>query len=116
MRLTSVRLTLQALSHFQVHASEELTTVIDGEALVDDGVAAVLYAVFLVRYLRHVTTHYLCCHAIVHACRHVLYESRMLMQLCNERRCKFTWHVCVSLLSVAKPCSIGYHYHCHDHF
>ncbi|KAL0035594.1 hypothetical protein WJX79_001024 [Trebouxia sp. C0005] len=31
----------------QVHASEELTTVIDGEALVDDGVAAVLYAIFL---------------------------------------------------------------------
>ncbi|KAA6418166.1 MAG: Na+ H+ antiporter [Trebouxia sp. A1-2] len=30
-----------------VHASEELTTVIDGEALVDDGVAAVLYAIFL---------------------------------------------------------------------
>ena len=32
----------------QVHASEELTTVIDGEALVDDGIAAVVYAMFLV--------------------------------------------------------------------
>lgn len=32
----------------QVHASEELKTVIDGEALVDDGIAAVLYAMFLV--------------------------------------------------------------------
>lgn len=32
-----------------MHASDELTTVIDGEALVDDGIAAVLYAVFLVR-------------------------------------------------------------------
>ena len=32
----------------QVHANEELTTVIDGEALVDDGIAAVLYAMFLV--------------------------------------------------------------------
>ncbi|DBB05082.1 TPA: hypothetical protein ACH3X3_010346 [Trebouxia sp. C0006] len=31
----------------QVHASEELTTVIDGEPLVDDGIAAVLYAIFL---------------------------------------------------------------------
>jgi len=66
--------TLQALFYIQVHANEELTTVIDGEALVDDGVAAVLYAIFLVRYLRHVATHYLCCHAIVHACRHALYE------------------------------------------
>ena len=37
-----------SLSVTQVHASEELTTVIDGEALVDDGIAAVLYAMFLV--------------------------------------------------------------------
>lgn len=35
-------------SCLQVHASEELTTVVDGEALVDDGIAAVLYAIFLV--------------------------------------------------------------------
>jgi len=48
--------TIQALSHIQVHASEELTTVIDGEALVDDGIAAVLYAIFLVRLLHHVPT------------------------------------------------------------
>ena len=38
----------QSVFALQVHAGEELTTVIDGEALVDDGVAAVLYAIFLV--------------------------------------------------------------------
>ncbi len=73
-RLIRARVTFQALSHIQVHASEELTTVIDGEPLVDDGIAAVLYAIFLVRLLHHVVTHCLCCYAIVHACRHVMYK------------------------------------------
>ena len=35
----------------QVHASEKLTISIDGKALVDHGVAAVLYAINLVRQL-----------------------------------------------------------------
>ena len=39
---------LDSVFLLQVHAREELTTVIDGEALVDDGIAAVLYAMFLV--------------------------------------------------------------------
>ena len=42
---------VHSFSVTQVHASEELTTVIDGEALVDDGIAAVLYAMFLVSSL-----------------------------------------------------------------
>lgn len=47
MQATQTAVDMQS-SCLQVHASEELTTVVDGEALVDDGIAAVLYAIFLV--------------------------------------------------------------------
>lgn len=48
----------QLVSALQVHAGEEVTTVIDGEALVDDGIAAVLYAIFLERQVNSAVTNY----------------------------------------------------------